>query len=510
MLTKHEKTTREKFNNLKKYYDETWDITNHTLHVGVFANKKDSLEDAYTRATEYIIEKAFAVLPLDNKSKVLDIGCGTGRTLIDICITYGCSGVGVDLSDEQIRDAKSHLQKINRERKKQNLPKIKARFIRGSASELDKVFKSEAQFTHIISQDAIFLIINKRSLFENVYRLLTPGGVFVSADFLAESAAKKMNKKEQSLIYRLVNWDAGISFSAYQHAINTVGLLVTNAEERSEDMVLTYSKLAQKMKRYETKKDSTYTNLKERYQNVASATKNKKMGWGVFTAVKPTGKTALITGTKKKSIGRFIAKMLHNKGWDVWLYSRSAQKIDHPFWHERECDITDERSINTLLKQIPCVDLVMMLADTGTGHGSLENLSERGVKEFVDAKIIGSILLIKALLVKYAKQSKSIKVIWCAGKATKKPKHITFYSVINSGLASLVDQINDYYKETIEAYYLPTTLISPSTLGDKYIEKMGKKTKKFAQHPQTIANKTLAVVDEKIIPGMIDMGDGVL
>ena len=113
MISKHEKTTRDKFNYLKKYYDETWDETSHTLHVGLFENETDSLDDAYKQATNYLIKNILSFVPFNKKSSILDVGCGTGRTLVEICLEFGCRGVGIDLSDEQIKDAQAYLQKIN-------------------------------------------------------------------------------------------------------------------------------------------------------------------------------------------------------------------------------------------------------------------------------------------------------------------------------------------------------------------------------------------------------------
>jgi len=38
--------------------------------------------------------------------------------------------------------------------------------------------------------------------------------------------------------------------------------------------------------------------------------------------------TVLIAGTNEKSIGRMIAKRLHDEGYEIWLYGRSAKKIE--------------------------------------------------------------------------------------------------------------------------------------------------------------------------------------
>lgn len=220
-------------------------------------------------------------------------------------------------------------------------------------------------------------------------------------------------------------------------------------------------------------------------------------------------KTALIAGTKEKSIGRFVADFLHKNGWEIWLYSRHAEKIDKPHWHERKCDISSEKSIEELLDEIQDIDLVMMLADTG-GHGFLENLSETKVKDCIDSKLVGSILLNKALCNKFSKRSEPIKIIWCAGKPSGKSKDLILYSMVNSGLASYVDALNKHYQAFFEAYYLPTGLISPSTLGDDYIQKTGPELQKIAESPQVIVDKVKQVIDNKIERGMIDIAKDII
>lgn len=286
-MSEHEKNTREKFNYLKKYYDETWDEKSHTLHVGLFNDNNDSLENSYKQATEYLLQNASAIVPITQKSVVLDIGCGTGRTILDICLKFGCRGVGVDISDEQIKDAEIYLENLNTEREQKGLLKINVEFVRASGSDLDKTFEKDQQFTHIISQDAILLITNKKSLFQNVYRLLTPGGVFALADFLSESKAEERTESEEKLVYKLVNWNEGLSFNAYEEILKMIGLMIVKSERRDKDMIRTYEKLAQKMQDHVSKGDKTYLELKQRYESIVSSVKDGKMGWGLFFTQKP-------------------------------------------------------------------------------------------------------------------------------------------------------------------------------------------------------------------------------
>lgn len=505
IMSKQEKITRERFNYLKKYYDNSWDEKEHTLHVGLFKNKDDSLEKSYQQATQYLLKNLSAINPINQDSNILDIGCGTGRTLINICVKFGCRGIGIDLSDEQIKDAEIYLNKLNIKRAKENKTSIRAKFIRSSGSTLDKTLKEDSQFTHIISQDALLFVENKQSLFQNIYRLLTPGGVFAVADFLSESEAKDRTAKEEDLVYKLVNWNKGLSFEQYNQILKAVGLTIIHSEKRDPDMILTYDKLAQKMNQHPKSQEKTYLELKERYESIAQSTKDGKMGWAFFFTQKLPRKTALITGTKEKSIGRFLAQHLHKNGWEIWLYSRKAKKIDKSLWHERKCDISNEKSIAKLLDEIKDINLVMMLADGGESHLMLENLSEDSIKTFINAKLIGSLLLTKALALKFPKAKKPIQLAWCGGKISKKPKDLILYGMANAGLSSYVDELNVHYSEIFEAYYLPTPIISPSTIGDEYIMKMGPEFQKISQNPKIISDTVNKIISGEFNPGMVEI-----
>src|SRR3989338_8393953 len=207
-MSENEKSTREKFNFLKKYYDETWDENSHTLHVGLFQSDQDSLVDSYRHATDHLINNASEIVPITKKSVILDVGC-------------------------------------------------------------------------------------------------VAGGIFAVADFLSESAPEERTESEENLIYKLVNWNEGLSFEAYRKILETIGLSVVKSERRDKDIINTYAKLAQKMEQHIVDGDKTYTELKERYESIVSSVKNGKIGWGFFFAKKSQKRTTN-HGIKEKSIGRFF------------------------------------------------------------------------------------------------------------------------------------------------------------------------------------------------------------
>src|SRR3989344_1128686 len=214
-------------------------------------------------------------------------------------------------------------------------------------------------------------------------------------------------------------------------------------------------------------------------------------------------KIALIAGSNEKSIGRLIAEKLQNEGYSIWIYGRNAKKKDNNNWHERACDLTDNICLDRLfieIKDIP--DIIIFSADSGTGHGNLEDLQNEDVNKFIGSKIIGSLNLVKKVITN--KPKKKIVAIWLAGKSSNKPKNLILFSLINSALNSLVAELNIYYKNIIRAYYLETPLISPSTLGDEYILKYGINLG-LARKPEIISEKVIKIINEKTQPGIISL-----
>jgi len=77
-----------------KYYDIT-----HKKHSDLNPMSKDKLD------------KLFLLLDLVPNSRVLDIGCGKGESLIRLAELFNISGIGVDLSPYFSKDCKENINK---------------------------------------------------------------------------------------------------------------------------------------------------------------------------------------------------------------------------------------------------------------------------------------------------------------------------------------------------------------------------------------------------------------
>ena len=274
MATKEEieGQVQDTFNRLKGAYDTSWDPTSHTLHVGLFRNDDESLATAFRNTNDYLRSLIESHVPLNNGSRILDVCTGTGRTLLELTGLYGCKGVGIDLSEEQIKDA----------RKNDN---GKCQFIVGSASELSDYLPKDS-FTHIVSQDGIFLVYDKERCLQEIYDSLSSEGIFVFSDFLAEVSKEEMESRRRAGVYKTVKWERGISHDDYVAVLSDIGFSVLHTERRGEDMIKTYEKLIPQTKRLLAEDSETCDKLVSRYQSIVDSVKDGELDWGWFVAKK--------------------------------------------------------------------------------------------------------------------------------------------------------------------------------------------------------------------------------
>ena len=107
---------------------------------------------------------------IDKKAKILDLGCGCGRTTFGLYDIGYCDIEGLDLSERQIMFAKQFAEK-----KKKNI-----KFSVGDATQLP--YNDETFDFVFYSFNGIQLIPgyeNRLSCFKEVYRVLKKGGYFI-------------------------------------------------------------------------------------------------------------------------------------------------------------------------------------------------------------------------------------------------------------------------------------------------------------------------------------------
>ncbi len=117
---------------------------------------------------------------LKKESKILDVGCGYGRTLNEL-FSYGFKNIeGVDFSEEMIR------------RGNRLFPELKLMVNNNKALPFE-----DNSFDSIILIAVLTCIINmkdQKNLVNEIYRVLKPGGIFYINDFLINSDDRNINR----------------------------------------------------------------------------------------------------------------------------------------------------------------------------------------------------------------------------------------------------------------------------------------------------------------------------
>ena len=108
---------------------------------------------------------------ISKDSKILDLGCGAGRTTINLYKNGYKNIIGLDISDKFINYAKSYCKKN----------KLDIEFIHGDATRLEFA-KDNSYDAAIFSYNGMQCIPGKKNrdnVIKEVYRVLKPGGIYI-------------------------------------------------------------------------------------------------------------------------------------------------------------------------------------------------------------------------------------------------------------------------------------------------------------------------------------------
>jgi ubiquinone/menaquinone biosynthesis C-methylase UbiE len=104
-------------------------------------------------------------LHITNKTRVLDVACGKGTTAIYLAKKYGCSVVGIDITDSLLAEASFYAKK--------NGVAHKVSFKHADALSLPFV---EGDFDAAVTQAVLVLVDDKERAIKEVMRVIKQGG----------------------------------------------------------------------------------------------------------------------------------------------------------------------------------------------------------------------------------------------------------------------------------------------------------------------------------------------
>ncbi len=102
---------------------------------------------------------------IDKDSKVLDIGCGKGTTSVFLAQKYGCNVVGLDLSEDLLRQAQALAKRKGLEHK--------IGFQIGNALNIPF---GDSEFDRAFGQAMLILVGDKKNAIQEALRVTKPGG----------------------------------------------------------------------------------------------------------------------------------------------------------------------------------------------------------------------------------------------------------------------------------------------------------------------------------------------
>jgi ubiquinone/menaquinone biosynthesis C-methylase UbiE len=215
----------EFFDQTLRHYLGFWDSSG-VLHTGVFADDADADYQAAAERTSAILAQQAGV---DATSSVLDVGCGCGNFVIYMAERHGCRAEGVDLSNERVEFARHRVAASGEDYQE------RVAFRHGSATELPY---PSGTFSHVVSQDALFLVPDKPRSHAEMLRVLRPGGIFACTDFL--QPVQEISELARTHVYDRVRWGGGYSLAGYQDALRAAGFEVVSAEDLQRHIRQTY------------------------------------------------------------------------------------------------------------------------------------------------------------------------------------------------------------------------------------------------------------------------------
>jgi len=116
-----------------------------------------------------LTKKIVGTKNIDNNSRILDIGCGTGQTAAYLAREYGAIVTGIDIHPIMIEKAKKRM-------KKEHLP------VEILQCSIENVPLQEDTFDFVLSE-SVLSFVDKPTALSEIYRLLKDDGQLISIEF---------------------------------------------------------------------------------------------------------------------------------------------------------------------------------------------------------------------------------------------------------------------------------------------------------------------------------------
>jgi len=213
---------------------------------------------------------------INENSYVLDLGCGYGKALLDVCKATGCKGVGLDLSESNIEQCNKYAQ---------NNPDLDMKFAVGSFTDVPRKLKEE-KFTHVFSQYA-FCHVHKELLkiFQEAHQCLRPGGKLVCFDYMGAKNGEKPTIHIIKHCYDRLHFTYLAGHKEFKEKLQQAKFEIKTYLELDEHIAFAYNLLGEAAKTSKVLKENGDP-LWEDYIETSKYARKGLMGQNLFVAIK--------------------------------------------------------------------------------------------------------------------------------------------------------------------------------------------------------------------------------
>ena len=221
------------------------------IHYGIYTQPDEAIHDASLRTVETIAQ---TLEKIDQNSRVIDLGAGYGGAARYLAKTYGCSVCCLNLS--QLQNQRN--TQLNQEQNLSHLVEV----TQGSFNHIPYPDKS---FDIVWSQDSILHSGDRRQVFQEIKRILKPGGDLIFTDPMQSETCPP--EVLQPAFERLGINDMG-SYRFYSQTAKELGFEELNFIDLSQNVPIHYRRFGEEVqKRYDEVVKLTSTEFADKTLN---------------------------------------------------------------------------------------------------------------------------------------------------------------------------------------------------------------------------------------------------
>ncbi|NEO93524.1 MAG: methyltransferase domain-containing protein [Moorea sp. SIO3G5] len=218
------------------------------ITYGIYKSSDEPIHDASKRTVETIAQTLENLAP---DSRVIDLGAGYGGAARYLAKTYGCSVCCLNLSERQ----NQRNRQLNQE---QNL----AHLVEVTQGSFEDIPYPDNSFNIVWSQDAILHSSDRTQVFEEIKRVLQPGGELIFTDPMQKETCPP--GLLQPAFDRLGIKDMG-SYRFYSQTAQELGFEELHFIDLSENVPIHYRRFGKEVRdRYQEVVTITSTELADK------------------------------------------------------------------------------------------------------------------------------------------------------------------------------------------------------------------------------------------------------